>query len=147
MAPSRASMMASLLPPQTRAPIVDDKGVLVPSALQMVQGYFKQINGLTPTVPCTSVFAANLYTLTPFSISPQILQYWDYWSFAFVADATSTGAVTATVVPDTGSLATLKVFKTNGSAQAGAGDITINLFYLLYFVDTLDSGNGGFVLK
>lgn len=142
-----SALPTGLLPPQTRAPIVDDKGVLVPSALQLLQGYFKLINGLNPTVPCNGVFNSNLYTLTPFNISPQVLKYTSYWSFAFVAPAPSTGLVTATVVPTTGSLAALKVFKTNGSAQATTGDITINLFYLLYFVDTLDSGNGGFVLK
>lgn len=140
-------MQSSLLPPRTRVPVVDKDGVLLAATQQMLQGYFKLINGLTPTVPCTATNVSNVYTLTPFSISPQFTGYMDYWSFAFVSPFTSTGLVTATIKPDTGALPTLKVFKTNGSAQATTGDITINLFYILYFVDTLDSGTGGFVLK
>jgi hypothetical protein len=98
-------------------------------------------------VPCNCTNTGNVYKWTPLNISPSVSNYYSYWSFPFVASATSTGAVTATVVPQTGTLATLPVYKTNGSAQASSGDITIGLFYVAYFVDYLNSGNGGFVIK
>lgn len=122
-------------------------GQLSSTGLQMLQQMFSAIQGLTPTITCDVVSSSNVYTLTPVNISPNVPNYFDYWSFAFVADATSTGLVTATVVPRTGALPTLPVYKTNGSAQATTNDITLGLFYVLYFVDSLNSGNGGFCLK
>jgi hypothetical protein len=44
-------------------------------------------------------------------------------------------------------LATLKVFKSNGASQATAGDIVSGLLYDFTYVDSLDSNNGGFVLR
>lgn len=137
-----------ILSPNPRIPWIDAQtGQLSTTGLQMLQQMFTAIQGLTPTIACDEAFAANVYTLTPVNIAPNVPNYFDYWSFAFVATNTSTGSVTATVVPRTGTLPTLKVYKTNGSAQAGAGDIVSGLFYVLYFVDSLDSGNGGLVLK
>lgn len=134
--------------PSPRVPAVDpNTGQLSTTGMQMLQQMWTSVNGLSPTVSCNAAFSLNLYTLTPVEIAPRVKNYYSYWSFAFVAPATSTGAVTATVVPATGSLASLPVYTNNGAAQANAGDITINLFYLLYFVDSLNAGNGGFVLK
>lgn len=143
--PSTA-MVKSILPPNAVLPLVDKHGMLTTNGLQMLQQMFNTINGLTPTIACTAANTLNKYTLTPANIAPNFGGYTDFTSFAFVAPSTSTGVVTATVVPNTGSAATLKVFKTNGSAQASSNDITINLFYLLFYVDSLDSGNGGLVL-
>lgn len=136
-----------IIPPNARVPFVDNKGNLTTTSLQLLQRFFTAINGLAPTFACDATAASNVYTLTPIGVSPSLPGYFDYWSFAFVAPATSTGLVTATVVPNTGALPTIPVYKTNGSAQATTGDITSGLFYVLYYVDTLNSGNGGLVLK
>ncbi len=79
--------------------------------------------------------------------------YYDYDVFQFVAPATSSGAMTATLrVPSattggTQDLAALPIYKNNGATPVGAADVTVGLQYELTFADVLDSGNGGFVLR
>ena len=142
------AMTPSNTPPNTRITWVEKSSqFLTSTAFSIMQAMYKTTNGLTPTIACTCVSTANLCTLTPFPISPQFKNYYSYMSFAFVADRTSTGLLTATLVPTTGSTPTLKIMKADGASQATTGDIVINLFYILYYVDTLDSGNGAFVLK
>lgn len=137
-----------ILSPTTRVPFTDpDSGILTSTGLQLMQQYFMAINGLSPTISCNVAFSSNVYTLTPLNIAPNVPNYIDYWGFAFVAPATSTGAASATIVPNTGSLPTLPVFKNNGGTATIAGDIVLGSFYVLYFVDSLNSGNGGLVLK
>jgi hypothetical protein len=85
--------------------------------------------------------------LTPLTAPPLIEKYVDYEIFAFVAANGSTGSVTMTVVPRKGTLATLKAYKTNGSAQAGNTDIVAGSLYFAIYNDALDSGSGGFVIK
>lgn len=142
------AMTPSLTPPNSRMAFVDSKtGLLTPTTgMQILTQHHQALNGLTPTISCTCTNVGNVYTLTPFNVSPLLSNYYSYWSFAFVAPATSTGTVTATVVPPTGTLPTLPVLKTHGSAAAGTSDFTINLFYVMYYVDTLNSGNGAFVV-
>ena len=79
--------------------------------------------------------------------SPLVTKYADFDTFRYVADVTSTGNLSALVVTQQGALATLPVFKTNGSARATTGDQTIGLQYDLTFVDSLNSGSGGLVLR
>lgn len=143
VAPARTDLSGNQLSPDQSPP---QQGQLSVTGLQVLQQMFTSINGMTPTIACNATNVSNLYTLTPADVSPRVPNYFDYWSFAFVASATSTGPVTATVMPVTGALPTLKVYKTHGSAQAGAGDITNGLFYVVYYVDSLDSGNGGFCI-
>ena len=81
------------------------------------------------------------------SNAPLVKQYADFDTFRFVATNTTTGSVTAQVVTPQGSLSTLNVYKANGSAGAGSGDITAGFQYDLTFVDSLNSGSGGFVLR
>lgn len=153
VAPS--AMSPGIIPPNPRFPFVDPKTGLLEAngGLQLATQVFQTINGLSPTVSCTCTNVGNVYTLTPFPISPIVANYYSYWSFAFVASASSTGPITATVVPSsqskqTGVLPTLAVLKTHGSGGAGNGDLTIHLFYVLHYVDTLGSGgNGAFVLS
>lgn len=133
--------------PNPRLPLVDAKGNMTTPTLQLLQSIVVLINGLTTTISCAATNVGNVYTLTPFNISPKFGGYLDYQGFAFVAPATSAGLVTATVVPPLGALATIKVFKTHGSAQATTNDIIINLFYVVYYVDSLDSGAGGLVIQ
>ena len=98
-------------------------------------------------IPCTAS-GANLITLTPNNpVTPILERYADHDCFAAVAAANSTAAVTATVVPQTGALGEIKVYKTNGSAQAGNGDIAGGLFYLFFYMSAADGGAGGLILK
>jgi hypothetical protein len=96
--------------------------------------------------PCNAT-GKNVITLTPLDASPLIEKYVDYEVYSFVAEQTSDGSVTMTVVPRDGALATLKAYKTNGAAQAGAGDIVAGSLYLAIYNDALDTAAGGFVIK
>jgi hypothetical protein len=125
---------------------IDENGKLTNHALQLLSQWHEFMVGTNRIIPCNASAALNVITLTPLDSGPVIEKYVDHDGFAFVASASSTGAVTATVVPRSGTLSTLKVYVTNGSAQAGNGDITSGLFYIAYYVDSLDGGLGGLVL-
>ena len=128
-------------------PIVDratgNPSVAFARYMQQVRAYDLGANRI---IPCTAA-GTNAITLTPNAAHPLIAGYWNFDFFVFVGDVDSTGSVTARVVPDSGTLATLKVYKTNGAAQAGAGDIVGGSLYIAIYADHLDSGSGGLVLK
>lgn len=117
-------------------------------ALQQMHDY---VVNMCRTFPCNSSTTNNVITLTLLTISPSLVQYADYDSFRFVADASTSGTVTALVVTNVNnnatSLATLPVYKNNGGTAAGNGDITSGNQYDFTFVDSLNSGNGGFVMR
>lgn len=128
-------------------PFVDVKtGSLTEHGLQLLSQYYNFIVGMNRLTPCNAS-GTDLITLTPLDATPLIEKYADYEVFSFVAANTSTGAVTMTVVPRDGTLATLKAYKTNGSSQASTGDVVSGSLYLAIYNDALDSGSGGFVLK
>lgn len=128
-------------------PIVDiETGCLTEHGLQMFSKWHGFINGMSRITPCNAS-GTNLITLAPLEASPLIDKYSDFEVFAFVAEQTSNTAVTMTVVPRDGTLPTLKVYKTNGSAQAVSGDVVAGSFYLAIYNDALDAGAGGFILK
>jgi hypothetical protein len=128
-------------------PFIDVKtGCLTDHGIQIFNQWYNFIVGMNRITPCNAS-GTNVITLTPLTASPLIEKYTDYEVFSFVAANTSTGSVTMTVVPRDGSLATLKAYKTNGSAQAGSGDVVSGSLYLAIYNDALDSGAGGFVLK
>lgn len=148
MTVSSAATAKGIIPPNGQIPLINPQtGAPSSTGIAFLQQIQSMINGLSPTVTCNATFATNVYTLTPIVPAPAVPSYLDYWAFAFVAPATSTGLIMATVVPATGTLSTLQVYKNNGATQATSGDIVINMFYLLYYVDSLNSGDGGFVLK
>ncbi len=127
--------------------IVDTStGLLTDYGVQTFNEWYNFIVGMNRITPCNAT-GKNLITLTPLTASPLINNYVDYEVYSFVAEQTSDGSVTATVVPRTGTLATIKVFKTGGAAQAGAGDVVAASLYLAIYNDALDSGAGGLVLK
>jgi hypothetical protein len=133
--------------PNSRMPVVDlDNGSFNSTGLGQQTDMLNYFIGTSRLIPCNET-GTNVLTLTMLSVSPLIKQYNDYDVYSFVAAATSTGLVTALVTTLQGALATLKVFKNNGSAQATTGDVVIGLHYTLTFVDSLDSGVGGFVLR
>lgn len=126
--------------------ITDQGGKLTQNGIQTLQGLIGFLNGTNRIVPCNAS-GTNVITLTMLKTSPMVTQYCDFDTFRAVAANTTTGLVTALVATPSGNLGTIKVFKTNGSAQATSGDVTSGLLYDFTFVDSLDSGNGGFVLR
>jgi hypothetical protein len=142
-----AAQPTPIVTPNPGRQFTDERGNLTGTgrvALQQLRNYVVNMNRF---FPCNSSTTSNVITLTLLDVQPSLNQYSDYETFAFVADATSTGPVTALIVTATGTLGTLPVYKNNGAAQASTGDIAINLHYWLTYVDSLNGGNGGFVLR
>lgn len=135
-----------ILTPNPRIQLVNKDGTLTTQGMQLLQQHAGAINGGVPTVPATATHASNVFTLTPYNVSPQFGNYYDFQPFPFMAPANSTGPVTATVVPPTGFLDTLPVYKDNGATQAGNGDIVNGRLYTLTYHSSLNSGNGGFTI-
>jgi len=142
--------------PQSKLPFVEIKtddgkvlrGDLTQVGKQFLQRHYNQTAGANRTLPCNSSNAGNKYTLQ--IQAPSQLAYANYAthdSFGFVAPATSSGLVTALVQTSTGALAEVPVYKNNGAAQAAGGDVVANLHYLLTYVDSLNAGAGGFVIR
>lgn len=141
-----SAQIPSLLQPAQKNPFVDGAQLLTNNGWQVLQGIFGFVNGTCRIIPCNAS-GTNVITLTMLQVSPLVKGYFDYDTYRAVAANTSTGTVTALVVTPQGTLATLKVFKSNGASQATAGDIVSGLLYDFTYVDSLDSGNGGFVVK
>ncbi len=147
MSISTAAKISPLPKPNGVFPFIDiQTGSLTEHGLQVLNAYYNYIVGMNRITPCDAS-GTNVITLTPLAASPLIEKYVDYEVYSFVAANASSGSVTMTVAPRDGTLATLKAYKTNGSAQAGSGDVVAGSLYLAIYVDSLDSGNGGFVLK
>ena len=93
-------------------------------------------------IPCTAA-GTNTIVLTPFANTPTIASYPDLQpSFVFVAQATSTSAVTINV----GSVGARNAYKWNGLTAIGAGDIVVNGIYRATPLLALNGGAGGFVV-
>ena len=142
-----AAPAPSVLTPNPRIPMAHKDGSMTIPTLQMLQQHAQILNGSVPAVPSTATHASNVYTLTPYQVSPQFLNYYDFQTFPFIAPASSTGNVTATIIPQTGVLDTLPVYKSNGASQAGNGDVVANRLYTLTYHSSLNSGNGGFTIS
>ena len=127
-------------------PITDKNGKLTQNGIQTLQGLVLFLNGMNRIIPCNAS-GTNVITLTMLSTSPQVQQYNDFDTFRAVAANTTTGTVTALVTTPSGNLGTINVYTGNGSTQAGSGDITAGLLYDFTYVDSLNSGAGGFVLR
>lgn len=110
------------------------------------------VNGGGRIFAC-SASGTNVITLTPNGhgdedgVSPLLEGYKFGDAFLFWAENTTTGSVTATVVPKNGTLDTLKVYRVDGASQAGSGHIVQNSVYVFWYAPHLDSNAGGFVLK
>lgn len=144
---SSAATATPVSKPNGLFPFVDiSTGCLSEHGLQILTQWYNFIVGMNRITPCNAS-GTNVITLTPLAASPLIESYADFEVYSFVAANTSTGSVTMTVAPKSGTLATLKAYKTNGAAQAGVGDIVAGSHYLAIYNDALDSGAGGFVLK
>jgi hypothetical protein len=120
-------------------------GSLTSHGLQLLAKFRDYVNGGNRVIPCSASTDSNVVTLTPNDATPFLEKYIDHEIFVFVADATSTGAVTMTVVPKTGTLETLKAYV--NTTQANTGDVVINRLYLAIYNSAADAGAGGFILK
>ena len=141
--PSAANRAINIVDPET--------GNLTSNGINVLSDMLNYYIGSSRVIPCEET-GTNVLALTQLSISPLIKQYNDYDIYQFVAAATSTGLVTANVTlvsgaVTQGTLATLKVFKTNGAAQATTGDVVLGSQYELTYVDSLNGGLGGFVIR
>jgi hypothetical protein len=130
-------------------PIVDPKtGIPTLEFLQIVQKWRAVNLGGNRIIPCEASGTANAIILTPFDASPLLDGYRVYDRFVAFASLTSDSTVvTATVVPITGSLDALRVYKAAGATAAGAGDVVQNSLYDFIYAAHLNGGAGGFVLK
>ena len=120
-------------------------GALTPHGLQLLDAWRNYIVGMNRVIPCSAT-GTNVITLTPNDSSPLLEKYVDHEIFVFAAADTSTGAVTMTVVPRDGVLATYKVYITGGASQAGAGDVVSGRLYLAIYHSTI-SVDPGFILN
>jgi len=136
-----------IVAPSVGLPFVDDDGKLTNNGRLALQQMHNYIVNMNRTMPCNPSTTSNVITLTLLDVQPQVDQYVSYETYGFVADASTTGSVTAKVVTANGTLAELKVYKSNGGTQAGNGDITSGRQYFLTYVDSLDAAAGGFVLR
>lgn len=144
---STAAKGTPLSKPDGVFPFVDmQTGNLTQRGLQLLNQYYNFIVGMNRLTPCNAS-GTNLVTLTPLTASPLIEKYVDYEIYTFVAENTSSGVVTMTVVPRDGTLATLKAYDGNGATQATTGDLVAGSLYLAIYNDALDGGAGGFVIK
>jgi phage terminase large subunit-like protein len=144
---SAAATATPIPKPNSVFPFIDPKtGLLSEHGNQLLSAWYNFILGMNRVTPCNAT-GTNVITLTPLDAAPLIEKYTDFEIYGFTAANTTSGTVTATVVPKKGTLATLKVYKTDGAAQATTNDIVSGSFYWLVYVDSLDGGAGGFVLK
>jgi hypothetical protein len=140
----RIDVSTRLVDPKTGVP--DTHGL---QRIERLRGY---VSGMGRCIPCAAS-GTNVITLTPNGHgsedgeAPVIEKYVFGDSYLFWAAETSTGDVTATVVPKTGTLSTLKVFVDDGAAQATTGDVVQNSVYEAFYAPHLDANNGGLVLK
>lgn len=133
--------------PNQQLQFVDPKtGSLADHGVQLLTAWYNFIVGMNRVTPCNAT-GTDLITLAPLTASPLIEAYRDFEIYGFTAENTSVGAVTATVTPKSGTLPTLKVYKDLGATPAATGDVIGGLFYWLVYLDSLDGGAGGFVLK
>ena len=127
------------------SPFVDRNGRLTDTGEAFTRALRDTFSRVSRLIPCDAT-GTNVITLTPFAGGPLIANYVSHDVFQFVAANTSTGDVTALVQASDGARDTLKVYTGRGAAQATTGDITAALFYQVAYVETLDGGNGGFVI-
>ena len=133
----------------SQIPFVDKNGFLTAEALTLLDGWRSYGLGAGRIIPCDAT-GKNTITLVPTEASPLIEAYKFGDAFLFWQETTSDGSVTAKVKPKSTSaytLATIKVYITNGSAQAGAGDLVASSLYAAFYLPIADSNAGGFVIK
>lgn len=143
----QAAQNTPIVTPNPGLQFVDEKGNLPNNARIALQQMHDWVVNMSRIIPCDASTTSNVITLTMLAVQPQVNQYASYDTYGFVADATTSGNVSALVVTANGALATLNVYKSNGGTRAGSGDITSARQYFLTYTDSLNSNAGGFVLR
>lgn len=92
------------------------------------------------TIACTAT-GTNAISLTPFATTPTVSAYGNFFRFAFVTVATTTGTVTLQF----SALAALPFYFPDGVTQVGPGAISSGQYVETAFSQALNSGGGGFV--
>lgn len=134
--------------PRNQEPIVDPHGRLTRYGVQLLESMWRQVAAGYVIVPVVVTQAdVNVLTLQPLlheEGGETLAQGMAFWG---TAAQNSTGAVTAILAKPSRALPAVKVYKSNGLAQAGAGDVVQNGRYLFVYDEDLDGGAGGLVLK
>lgn len=84
--------------------------------------------------------AGNAITLTPFPNTPSVTGYQSLQLFSFIAASTTSAAVTIQIDP----FAVQPLYMPGNTGQAGSGDITQNVFYVIAQVASANNNAGGF---
>lgn len=122
-------------------------GGLTHNGVLLLDALWQQVAAGHVTVPVKiTQVSVNVLVMKPLLHEVGADGYGTGMTFFGRAAAASTGAVTAQL-QGTRLLPSRKVFKTNGTVQAVAGDIVLNASYLFIYHADLDGGAGGFVLK
>lgn len=114
---------------------------LTSAVLSQLDTNFNQVGAMGVTA-CTldATSTANAIVLDVAANQTSVSAYNNYQLFSFVAGSASTGSVTVQV----GSLAALNLYLHDGVTQAGSGNISASVAYLIVFNSALNSGVGGF---
>lgn len=123
-------------------------GRLSDYGLQMLESMWRQFGAGHVTVPVQITQAnVNVLVMAPMLHEEGAESYGTGMVFFGKTVAASTGLVTAYLTKPSRALPAVKVYKTNGTAQASTGDIALNAYYLFVYHGDLDGGVGGLVLK
>lgn len=97
--------------------------------------------GSLGVLPCTAAGVnAVVLTQVPSTFSPTIVAYQQGQTFSFAAVGNSTGSVTIQI----GTIAAVKLYKTDGVTQATSGDLVSGVQYFISFNTALNSNAGAF---
>lgn len=138
---------APITSPNVIGQFVNSGGMLTNHARLALQQQRDYVVNMNRSAACNAVTSGGFVTLTLLDVQPAIKQYASHDRFTFVADATVTSATSAVVVTNSGTLSTLNVYSSNGAKAVSSGGIVSGLQYELTYVDALNGGAGGFVLR
>src|SRR4051812_25770095 len=110
--------------PRDDAAFVGSDGRLSQYGMMLIEEMWRNMAPGFPIVPVTITNNSNVLTLTPSLHKEGAATYGDHMVWGGIMPSATTGAVTAKVADSQGnSLATIKVYKTHGTVEAGNGDL------------------------
>ena len=142
-----AAQPKPIVSPNPGLRFTDERGNLTNNGRIALQQMHDYVVSTARIIPANASTTTNTITLTLLDSQPQVNQYGIFDTYGFIADATSTGDLSALVVTYSGTLSTLNIYKANGATRATTGDVVSGSQYFLSYVDSLNSGSGGFVLR
>ena len=108
--------------------------------LSILDQMFNDAGALTATQATAS--GTNTITLTPNSFTPPVTAYANLQTFGFTAQNNSTAAVTLQIA----AIGLLPLYIPGGTRQAASGDVSAGTYYQIVFLQSLNSGGGGFII-